>query len=179
MLRSPIALLFTFLLGHAIIVAQPFTPAGADTIIEARETVEAAQKADVAYTNADFNYLRGVQSLVTETHDFSYFAGIGDATRADNPYTAETIPPASAFSPARSEYIIAVRDPRDPEAFAGITALLAHCDANLPQLKIEHPRREALSAARKRYDTKHPKEPEPFISSSGCRSLPNRVSHRA
>jgi hypothetical protein len=90
--------------------------------------------------------------------------GIGDASTKDNPYANETVPHASNFSAARSEYTVMQGDPEHQAAFAGIEALLEHYDANLPELKIEHQRRQALTAARKRYDAKHPKEtPEPFI----------------
>ena len=117
----------------------------------------------VVFTNADFNFLRGVSSLVTDTHDFTFFMGVGDATAANNPYRSETVPDASNFSVKRSEYTVLQGDSENEAAFAGIEALLAHYDANLPNLKIQHQRREALTAAKKRYDAANPKEPEPFI----------------
>lgn len=117
----------------------------------------------VAYTNADFNYLRGVHSVVTDTHDYSYFTGIGDASRADNPYRNETVPSVAAFSEDRSEHLLLKGDPDNPDATAGLEALLAHYDANLKTLKIEFQRNQALAAAQKRYDAANPKEPEPFI----------------
>jgi len=46
---------------------------------------------------------------------------------------------------------------------AGLETLLKHYDANLPELKVAHQRREALAAAQKRYNAKHPEEPEDFI----------------
>jgi len=118
---------------------------------------------NIAFTNADFNFLRGVHSIQTEIHDFTFFMGIGNASAENNPYRDETVPDASAFFSERSEYAFVSGDAENDAVFAGIEALLEHYDANLPVLKIEHQRREALSAAKKRYDTAHPKAPEPFI----------------
>ena len=117
----------------------------------------------VAYANADFNLLRGVMNVTTETDAYDFFMGIGDATRANNPYHNESIPPISAFSPDRSEYILSKGSPVNLEAISGLNALLAYYYANLPALEVEFQRREALVAAQKRYDSKHPKVPEPFI----------------
>lgn len=118
----------------------------------------------IAFTNADFNMLRGAYTIQTDTHDFTFFMGIGDASRADNPHSTETVPLASSFSSKRSEYAVIQGDPENEAAFAGIEALLAHYDANLPELKIQQQRRKALAAAKKRYDAKNPAQaPEPFI----------------
>lgn len=117
----------------------------------------------IAYTNADFNYLRGVHSLETDTHRYSIFMSVGEANRENSPYPEETTPRASTFSAEHSEYILAQGDANNEAALNGIAALLAHYNSNLPQLKIDLQRREALSAAQKRYDAANPKEPEPFI----------------
>jgi hypothetical protein len=117
----------------------------------------------VVFTNVDFNYLSGTHSVETETQDYTFFLGIGHASRANNPYPSEVIPPSTTFSPDRSEYILAQGDPANAEATAGLEVLLAHYDAHLPELKIQLQRREALTAAKKRYDAANPKEPEPFI----------------
>lgn len=117
----------------------------------------------VAYANLDFNLLRGVHQLETGTHDLTFFLAVGDKARSNNPYRDEHIPPLTDFSTDQSEYVLLEGDPDDSAALAGIEALLAYHDAHLPELKIEYQRREALNAARKRYDEQNPKEPEPFI----------------
>ncbi|WPJ97009.1 hypothetical protein SH580_04720 [Coraliomargarita algicola] len=118
----------------------------------------------IAFTNADFNLLRGTHALSTDSHDFTFFMGIGDASSEDNPYSNKTVPDLSNFSNQRSEYLVIQGAPEHEAAFAGIEALLAHYDTNLAELKIKQQRREALTAAKQRYDAKHPQtEPEPFI----------------
>ena len=117
----------------------------------------------LAYTNADFNFLRGTHCIEDETVNFTFFMGIGNATCANNPYPNEVVPDISAFSEALSEYVLVQGDHRNADALASIEALLAHYDANLPELKIATQRRKALSAAQERYNTKHPKQPEEFL----------------
>jgi len=117
----------------------------------------------LAYTNADFNFLRGTHCIEDETVNFTFFMGIGNATSANNPYPNEVVPDISAFSATQSEYVLVQGDPNNADALASIEALLAHYDANLPELKIGTQRRKALSAAQERYNTKHPKQPEEFL----------------
>lgn len=117
----------------------------------------------LAYTNADFNFLRGTHSVENDTVNFTFFMGIGNATCANNPYPDEVVPDISAFSETQSEYVLVQGNPNNADALASIEALLAHYDANLPELKIGTQRREALSAAQERYNTKRPKQPEEFL----------------
>jgi hypothetical protein len=117
----------------------------------------------VAFTNADFHYLSGIYSLETEDNCFMIFMGVGDANAQHNPYHDEVLPSASVFSDESSEYAVIRGDLEHSKAFDGIEALLDHYDANLPELKIEYQQRRALSAAQKRYDAKHPNEPETLI----------------
>lgn len=117
----------------------------------------------VAFTNADFNYLGGTHSLDVDNTNFTFFMGIGNASRNDNPYGDEVVPDISTFSSERSEYVIVQGDPDNASTLAGIEALLEHYDTNLPTLKIAHQRRKALTAAKNRYDAKHPAQPEEFI----------------
>jgi len=114
----------------------------------------------LAYTNADFNYLRGVMTVETETDRFDYFFGIGNSK---SKYLKHPLPTLPAFSPDRSEYALVKGNPSNLAATAGLEALLAHYDANLDSLKIAHQRNEALTAAQKRYDEAHPEQPEDFI----------------
>ena len=117
----------------------------------------------LVYTNANFNFLRGTHCIEDETVNFTFFMGIGNATCANNPYANEVVPDISAFSEAQSEYVLVQGDHRNADALASIEALLAHYDANLPELKIATQRRKALSAAQERYNAKHPKQPEEFL----------------
>lgn len=117
----------------------------------------------VAYTNADFNCLQSIMDVNTESDHFSYFIGIGDASRIQNPYPQESIPALSAFVNDRSEYILQQGNPENIAATAGLEALLAYYDANLDTLKVDHQRNEALKNARQRYDERNPEEPEDFI----------------
>lgn len=117
----------------------------------------------IAYSNADFNYLSGVHTVETDTHRISFFMGIGNSTLETNPYPRETIPLPSAFASDSSEYILTKGDTNNEAALRGLTALLAHYDENLTDLKVAYQRRNALNAAQKRYENANPKEPEPFI----------------
>ena len=63
----------------------------------------------VAYTNADFNYLRGTHSLEIDTHDFSFFMGIGDIPSANNPFPDESLPSTASFCRAQRVYLNAGR----------------------------------------------------------------------
>lgn len=114
----------------------------------------------LAYTNADFNYLRGVTSVETKTDRYDYFMGIGNASSHQS---RESLPPLPAFNSDRSEYALLEGDPANAAATAGLEALLGHYDANLDSLKIAHQRNEALTAAQKRYDEAHPEPKEDFI----------------
>ena len=114
----------------------------------------------LAYTNANFNYLRGVMTVESETGRYDYFMGIGDAPVYQD---RSFLPKLSAFEPDQIGFILTKGDPSKAEATAGLEALLAHYDTHLPALKVEHQRRLALTEAKKRYDAAHPKEPEPFV----------------
>ena len=117
----------------------------------------------IAFTNANFNYLRDTHSIDAGNTFFSFFMGIANATYASNPHSGESIPNVSLFSSEYCEYVLAQGNPDNTEALAGIEALLHYYDANLPELKIALQRREALASAKKRYDAQHPKQPEDFI----------------
>jgi hypothetical protein len=127
-------------------------------ITEVRWTYESAQY--LAHTNADFNYLRAVHSVQTETDQFDYFMGIGDSSSEN---ASELLPDLSVFDTSYSGYVLSKGNPSSVDALAGLEALLEHYDANLDLLKVEHQRREALSAANKRYKEQNPEEPEDFV----------------
>lgn len=128
------------------------------SITEVRWTYE--EETYLAYTNADFNYLRGVMTVKTDTDSYDYFMGIGDVSE-DAGYDLPAGLPA--FSPDRSEYVLFKGDPANTAATAGLAALLAHYDINLETLKIAYQRGKALTAAQKRYKKAHPEPKENFI----------------
>ena len=116
----------------------------------------------VAYTNADFKLLRGVNSIETEAVDFLFLMNIGAAGLSD-PYPNEALPDLDLFAANRSEYLLIQGDVSNELAVAGVEALLSYYDEHLPLLKVQLQRREALAAAKARYDANNPKEQEPFI----------------
>jgi len=128
------------------------------SVTEVRWTYE--DESYLAYTNADFNYLRGVMVVKTDTDSYDFFMGIGNAASAR---TRESLPLLPAFSPDRSEYFLAKGDPANAAATAGLEALLSNYEANLDALKIAYQRNEALTAARERYRKDNPEPPEDFI----------------
>ncbi|MEM1223604.1 MAG: hypothetical protein AAGH40_12680 [Verrucomicrobiota bacterium] len=121
-------------------------------------TYEGAQY--LAYTKADFNYLRGVHSVQTDTGRFDFLMGIGEASSQSS---LESLPDLSVFDSVDSSYILIEGSPSNLDALIGLEALLEHYEANLESLKLDHQRREALFAAHKRYKEQHPEEPEDFV----------------
>jgi hypothetical protein len=111
-----------------------------------------------------------VHTVETDTHSFTFFLGVGDATRTDNPYAKEKIPFTSAFSAKRSEYLITEGDFENDEAFAGIEALLEYYDEHWAALKIQHQRHSALAAAPKHYNASQAHKPLPDIVLNYSRS---------
>jgi hypothetical protein len=114
----------------------------------------------LAYTNADFNYLRGIMTVSTEIDRYDYFFAVGNVS---SDQMAESLPVLPAFSPDRSEYVLLEGDATNTAATAGLEALLAHYDANLDSLKVAYQRSEALAAAQKRYKEANPEPKEDFI----------------
>jgi hypothetical protein len=114
----------------------------------------------LAYTNADFNYLRSVSRVETESTQYNYFMGIGNVSSVN---ATEPLPDLPAFDSKVSQYYLAQGRADIPQATAGLEALLAYYDTHLDSLKIVYQRNEALAAAQKRYDAKHPAEKEEFI----------------
>ena len=117
----------------------------------------------LAYSNVNFNYLRSVTSLETETASYMVLMGVGDISSEANPYPTESIPLLSDFPEDDAAYLLIQGDPAISEALDAIDALLAYYEANRNELAILEQRRDALSAAQKRYDAANPKEPIPFI----------------
>lgn len=81
-------------------------------------------------------------------------------------YAERTIPQMPEFTPGSVEYAVVSDDSsildRD-EVFEPISALHAYYEANEKRLKTEFQRRQALSAARKRYEAANPEQPKDTI----------------
>lgn len=114
----------------------------------------------LAFTNADFNYLRGIMTVKTETDRYDYFFGIGNAS---SDQLRQPLPTLPEFSSDHSEYVLVEGDSENYAATAGLEALLAHYDSNLPELKSAYERSQALAAAHKRYKAANPEAKEDFI----------------
>jgi hypothetical protein len=133
----------------------------------------------VAYSNVDFNYLQCLTDVETDTAYYLFFIGVGndtaEAVRARNElarekglknYTDKSIPQLPAFTPGRAEYFVLTDDPaiieRD-DIFGPIDALHAYYEQNEARLKVEYQRREALTAARERYEAANPETPKDTV----------------
>jgi hypothetical protein len=123
-----------------------------------------------AYTNANFNYLRGVTSIQIGTTNYTVFLGIGEVDTSKSPAGSyEPLPKLPKFHPNRSEYFlesgVAARSgsKKQAKALAGFEALLAYYDAHLPELQIAYQRNKALTEAKARYDAANPPKPKQLI----------------
>lgn len=110
-----------------------------------------------AWSNIDWNFMRSVHRLQTDTADYSIFQGVGDL-----PLDESEIPELPPFTPDRAEYFVFVeqRQELDDAAFAPIDALHQHYEANEQELKTIYQRNVALSEARKRHEAAHPQKPK-------------------
>ena len=133
----------------------------------------------VAYSNIDFNFMRGVTEFETADAVYSFLLGIGNQNtediedfnrrareRGQEGLTERQIPQKPAFTPGRAEYAVVADDPaiieRD-DVFDPIDALHAYFEQNERRLRIEYQRAEALDQARKRYEAATPEEPQDII----------------
>lgn len=128
-----------------------------------------------AISNVDFQLLLHTGSLSHEAADYSFIIAAGelDQAAADQRQTSLT-QQALKTAPAAFEELLLSDEPRyfllpspdrpaPDEALEGIELLLDHYAANSERLKIDYQRREALRAARQRYETAHPKEPQDVV----------------
>lgn len=112
----------------------------------------------VAWTNVDFNYLRGVNDLETTETNYFFLMGIGDTTSTSD----EEVPILPALPEEGPCYMLTQGDQGNFEATAALDALLDYYAGNESELKVLHQRCEALEAARKRYLKANPPQPEPL-----------------
>lgn len=148
----------------------------------------------LAYSNVNFNYLRGIGSFETEDAHYSFFMAMGEDSRESvvrrnrqaraegwENHTPQWLPTMRDFSGRSPEYLVISDDPdvfADESAFAGLDALHLYYQENERELKIAYQRREALNAARKRYLQENPPKPRDtvinFAPSADSASLRNR-----
>lgn len=118
------------------------------------------------YENADYaiwtpiqaRHLSGLFEVESETATYLVMMGIGPA--AD-----EGAPPAELSELPMDSYLVAEGDPEQTAAFAGIETVIDFYSANAERLHVQAQRRDALTAARERYDAANPKSdvPEDFV----------------
>lgn len=110
-----------------------------------------------AWSSIDWNFMRGVNNLKSETKDFMIFQGVGDSY-----YDVNELPALPEFTPNQAEYFVFADSTSeiDDAAFEAVDILHSYYDANEAELKNRYQRYEALSAAKKRHDAAHPKKPK-------------------
>lgn len=109
-----------------------------------------------AWSNIDWNLMRGVSQLSSETDEYLILQGVGAPSYDDE---VPTLPP---FSEGKAEYFVFADSATaiDDDAYEGIDLLHSYYEANEAELIVLHQRHEALSAAKKRYDAANPKKPK-------------------
>jgi len=120
-----------------------------------------------AWSEIDWNLMRSVVDLRTDTKSYLVLLAVGNASNREpglaSPYDPAEIPDLPPFSQPWSEYALMLEagDPEpDPEALKGIDALHAHFDAHEAALRVRYHNRKVLAGARERYDAAHPEEPK-------------------
>lgn len=114
----------------------------------------------LAYINANLSILPGILTVSTDADRYDYFLTISNT---ESGLLQQPLPSLPDFSNENSQYVLVEGDPAKAEATAGLEALLEYYDANLAELKVQHQRSEALSAARKRYKEANPEEKEDYL----------------
>lgn len=169
-----------------------FSDVDAETLFQARE---ANQKESVQFTLSGtvwdkqvselwWDY-EGVRYRVFANANFLLFPGLGEVEDADTRYSLFTMltdqqsngrgpidgkwrPSVAEFSPDALEYIVV--DPKDdakiePEAFAGIEAMLRHYAVHHEEMQIRYDNAEKLRKARAAYlEANPPKERDTIIN---------------
>ena len=130
----------------------------------------------IAWSNIDFNYLRGLNEIETKKTNYLFFLGIGNESTERlkernrlakemgvDGYVEESIPELPDLKENKSDYVIVTpgrSEKRQKDALIPVDALHKYYTENEERLKVQHQRNEALNDARKRYKDKNPEEPE-------------------
>ena len=108
------------------------------------------------WTRVDWDDLREVVTLETDTASYLIFMGIGEMS-FDSPY-AKNVPDLSDLRD--TDYLLVEGDLKDSAAFEVIDALLSYYEKNEKSLKVRTQRRRALEQARREYRDAHPEKPK-------------------
>ena len=133
----------------------------------------------VAWSNIDFNYLRGLTEIKTNKTnktDYLFFLGIGNESterlkernrlakeKGTNGYVGEAIPKLPDLKKDKPKFVIITQGrsgKRQKDARIPIDALHDYYAKNEERLKVQYQRNEALNEARQRYKVKNPEEPD-------------------
>lgn len=109
-----------------------------------------------AWSNIDWDLMRGIMTLSSETDEYLVFQGVGPPSQSDD------VPALPPFTEGKAEYFVFADSTTaiDDDAYEGIDLLHSYYEANEAELTVLHQRHEALSAAKKRYDAENPKKPK-------------------
>lgn len=132
-----------------------------------------------AWSNVDFNYLRGVVDFETEEAFYTVFLGIGNESIKElnqrnrlarkekwENYVVEEIPKLPPFTANRAEYFVITDNDEiisQDDLFAPIDSIHAFYEQNARKLHIQYQRTEALNSARKRYEEANPEQPKDTV----------------
>ncbi len=130
----------------------------------------------VAWSNVDFNYLRGITQLEHGDTLYHMLMGIGNERTPERAFQESALPMSRVshspvpllptFTPGRAEYAVFVEEGQPPpleEAFTPIDLLHLYYEQNAQALQTEYQQREALNEAQRRYDDTHPKPKEDTV----------------
>jgi hypothetical protein len=109
-----------------------------------------------AWSNIDWNFMRGMMTVSSDTNEFLVLQGVG------LPPDGDVVPDLPPFTAGRAEYFVFADSISDLDEIAceGMDLLHSYYEANELVLKTAHQRREAITAAQIRYDTANPKKPK-------------------
>lgn len=133
---------------------------GEETVTHLRWSIygksTATRKKFEAWSRVDWNYMRGIPTLSTDTDKYMILMCIGP------PSFSEEIPALPTATEGQAEYFVFADslEDIDEKAFEVIDLLHAHYEANEPELKIHWQRRQAINDATKRHAEANPKKPQ-------------------
>lgn len=113
-----------------------------------------------AYSNVDFNLMRGASTISTPEVDYTLMMGIGNETDMGS------LPDLPDFTPGEVEYFVISDEDEllDPNAYGGIDMLHQYFAENETELRAQAQRVDALNAARKKYREENPEPKETVIN---------------
>lgn len=133
-----------------------------------------------AFSNVDFNYISGVGGFETPEASYTLMMIVRNETRAERIQAIRSLttehlktglqldapPPATAFNPTRSTYVVVqdkIQPPPTVGNLAALDALHVYFDANKQTLIEEQAKREAANAELERQLKEHPPKPKDTV----------------